>query len=88
MARARRRKPRKGTKMRMNECRVTASGMEYCKFPEGVRFTGQVGGVVAAVGSPNPRRRGSGTKGKSCQRFKRVPMKGKTGTVRRCAQFN
>lgn len=82
----RKRKPRKGTKMRMNECRVTAAGMEYCKFPEGVRFTGSVGGLSGGGRAKRTRRR-SGTKGKHCQRFKRVPMRGKTGTVRRCAKF-
>ena len=85
MAKARRR-PRKGTKMRPGECRTTKAGMEYCKFPEGVRFTGQVGGLDGGSKSKRKRKR-SGTKGKSCQRFKRVHMKGKTGTVRRCAKF-
>ena len=87
----RRRKARKGTKMRQGECRTTKSGMEYCKFAEGVRFTASVGGVsgggISGGGRAKRKRKRSGTKGKTCQRFKRVQMKGKPGTVRRCAKF-
>jgi len=86
---ARRRRPRKGTKMRTGECRTTKAGMEYCKFPEGVRFTGSVGGLSGGSRAKRTRKRsgGSGTKGKHCLRFKNVPMKGTRGKVRRCAKF-
>lgn len=77
---------RKSRPMRPGECRTTSTGMEYCMLAEGVRFTGQVGGVSGGLGRAKSRRRAS-TKGKTCLRFKRVPQKGTTGTVRRCAKF-
>ena len=84
MAAKRRRKTakRKPRPMKPGECRTTRAGMEYCKMPEGVRFTGQTGSL-----SGRGRARRKSTKGKSCVRFKRVPMKGTTGKVRRCAEF-
>lgn len=78
-------KRRRRGKMREGECRLTKSGQKYCKEDGQVRFV--AGGGRSRRGLSGSRRSKSGTRGKTCKRFKRVPMKGTTGKVRRCAKF-
>ncbi len=83
----RKRKSRKRSRpMRPGECRLTKNGMEYCNTADGVRFTSQVGGLSGGRSRTRSRSR-SGTKGKTCQRFQRVRVKGKQGTERRCKSY-
>ena len=72
-------------KMREGECRTTRNGVEFCKIGGRVRFTGKGRGRRSRTLSGG--RRGSGTKGKKCKRYQRVPAKGRRGTVRRCKSY-
>lgn len=82
----RRKSTKRSRPMRNGECRVTKNGMEYCKVDGEVQFTQSVGGLSGGRSRSRSRSRG-GTKGKTCQRFKRVQVKGTKGKARRCASF-
>lgn len=70
---------RKDRKMKMGECRETKDGVTYCMTRKGVRFRSGRGRSRSLSG--RGRKRGK------CKRFKRVPMKGTRGKVRRCASY-
>lgn len=76
-------------KMQPGECRKTKNDQPYCMDSKGqVRFkkkTGRLGGATSNRRSTS--RRKSGTKGKTCVRYKRVSVKGTRAKQRRCAQF-
>lgn len=73
-------------KMREGTCRKTRNGQKYCKIRGRVRFV-KSGSRRRSVGSVGgTRRRRTGTRGKTCARFKRVRAR-VGGTVRRCAKF-
>ncbi len=71
---------RKGTKMKIGECRLTKAGRKFCKTSKGVRFV--KGGSTLSGSTTRRRKRGS------CKRFKRVTVKGIRGKQRRCAAYN
>ena len=75
------------TKMKMGECRETKNGQTYCMTRVGVRFKKGGGRRLSGSGRTSTRRR-SGTKGKTCKRYQRVPMRGVRGTVRRCKSYS